>query len=217
MLNKIEEAILEIENGKMVIVVDDENRENEGDLIMYAEKCTANDITFMANYGKGLICAPVSSAIAKKYQLDPMVKDNDSVHSTAFTVSIDSVHGGTGISSADRALTVKTLVDDNMGADDLCRPGHIFPLIAKDGGVLERPGHTEAAVDLSRMAGFKACGVICEILNPDGTLARLPQLLEFAKIHNLKIISIEDLIDYKRKILSNSFYSNVENHYGSNT
>jgi 3,4-dihydroxy 2-butanone 4-phosphate synthase/GTP cyclohydrolase II len=217
MLNKIEEAILDIESGKMVIVVDDENRENEGDLIMAAEKVTADDITFMANFGKGLICAPVSGTIARKYRLDPMVNDNDSVHSTAFTVSIDSVHGGTGISSSDRALTVRTLIDDNMGADDLCRPGHIFPLIARDGGVLERPGHTEAAVELAKMAGFKSVGVICEILNPDGTLARLPQLMEFAKEHNLKIISIEDLIEYKRKLMVNSFYSNVEKHYGSDT
>jgi len=217
MLNKIEEAILEIEKGNMVIVVDDENRENEGDLIMAAEKCTADDITFMANFGKGLICAPVSGTIARKYKLDPMVNNNDSVHSTAFTVSIDSVHGGTGISSSDRALTVRTLVDDNMGPDDLCRPGHIFPLIARDGGVLERDGHTEAAVDLAKMAGFKAAGVICEILNPDGTLARLTQLMEFAEIHNLKIISIEDLMDYKRRMVVNSFYTNVEKHYGSDT
>ncbi len=217
MLNKIEEAILEIENGNMVIVVDDENRENEGDLIMAAEKCTADDITFMANYGKGLICTPVSTSIARQYQLDPMVKDNDSVHSTAFTVSIDSVHGGTGISSADRALTVKTLVDDNMGAADLCRPGHIFPLIARDGGVMERPGHTEAAVELSTMAGFKAAGVICEILNPDGTLARLPELKVFAERHNLKIISIEDLIEYKKNIVVNTSDTNVEKHYGSNS
>ncbi|MCO4793097.1 MAG: 3,4-dihydroxy-2-butanone-4-phosphate synthase [Bacteriovoracaceae bacterium] len=216
MLNKIEEAVIDIENGKMVIVVDDENRENEGDLIMAAEKVKSEDITFMANFGKGLICAPVSASIASKYQLDPMVNNNDSVHSTAFTVSIDSVHGGTGISSDDRALTIKTLVDDNLSADDLCRPGHIFPLIAKDAGVLERPGHTEAAVDLAKMAGFKSVGVICEILNEDGTLARLPQLIEFSKKHDLKIISIEDLIDYKRRIVVNSFYTTAENHYGPN-
>lgn len=197
-LSSIQAALEDIKNGKMVIVVDDENRENEGDFIMPCDTVTHKDITFMATHGKGLICAPISQDIAQKLELPLMVQGSTDLHQTAFTVSVDAKEGTTtGISSTDRTKTLKTLVDATAKASDLIRPGHIFPLIAKNGGVLERAGHTEAAIDLAKLAGFKPAGVICEILNEDGSCARLDDLLIIAKKFNLKLISIEDLIKYR--------------------
>jgi len=197
--DSIEDAILDIKNGKMVIVVDDENRENEGDFIMAAEKVTPEAVNFMATFGRGLICVPISSKRAKELQLDLMIKSNDALYETAFTVSVDSVDAGTGISAHDRATTIVAMVNPGTHPDELLRPGHIFPLIAQDGGVLIRNGHTEAATDLSRLAGLKKAGVICEIQNTDGTMARVPELLKIAKEHNLKFITIKDLVDYRIK------------------
>ncbi|MBL7664614.1 MAG: bifunctional 3,4-dihydroxy-2-butanone-4-phosphate synthase/GTP cyclohydrolase II [Bacteriovoracaceae bacterium] len=200
MLNTIEEAIIDINAGKMIIVVDDENRENEGDFVMAAEKITPQAINLMATYGRGMICTPISEKLAEKLNLTPMVPKNTSNHATAFTVTIDAAKGiSTGISSHDRARTVALLADEKVEANDFVRPGHIFPLIARDGGILKRPGHTEAAVDLARLAGLKPVGVICEITNPDGTMARLEELKKLAQEFQIKIISIEDLITYRRK------------------
>lgn len=197
MFNTIEEALLDIKNGKMVIVVDDENRENEGDFIMPAENITAQDVNFMAMYGRGLICAPISASIAKRLELDPMVKKTQDSLETAFTVSIDAAkYTTTGISVRDRAVTLKLLSEAKSGANDFIRPGHIFPLIAKDGGVCERAGHTEAAIDLARLTGHTEAGVICEILKDDGSCARVPDLIELAKKFSLKLITIEDLALY---------------------
>jgi 3,4-dihydroxy 2-butanone 4-phosphate synthase/GTP cyclohydrolase II len=202
MLNKIEEALEDIKQGKMVIVVDDENRENEGDFIMAAELCTSEDINFMITHGRGLVCTPISSTIAKQFKLEPMVTRSEDSMQTAFTVSIDAKLGvTTGISAADRARVVNLLTDQNASEADIVAPGHIFPLIAKDGGVLTREGHTEAAVDLAELCGLKSAGVICEILNQDGTCARLPELRNMAQEFNLKLISIEDLVTYKKKLL----------------
>lgn len=192
--NLIEEAIEDIKNGKMVIVIDDEGRENEGDLVMAGEK-----INFMATYGKGLICAPVSESIAENLGLNPMVSHNTDNHETAFTVSIDYKDTTTGISAFERAHTIKELINEESKAEDFRRPGHVFPLIAKNGGVLKRAGHTEAAIDLAKLAGLKEVGVICEIMKDDGTMARTDELLEFANSHNMKIITIEDLIAYRTK------------------
>lgn len=204
-LHSIEEAIDDIKNGKMVIVVDDENRENEGDFIMAAQNVTAEDINFMATHGRGLICAPISTQIANRLELPLMVTGEGDHHGTAFTVSIDAAKGiSTGISASDRARTLQVLTDTNSTPKDFVRPGHMFPLIAKDGGVLEREGHTEAAVELAQLAGFSPVGVICEILNPDGSCARLPELTELAAKFNMKLISIEDLISYKKKTIINS-------------
>jgi 3,4-dihydroxy 2-butanone 4-phosphate synthase / GTP cyclohydrolase II len=201
--DKIEEAIADIKAGRIVIVVDDEDRENEGDFIMAAELVTPEAINFMSIYGKGLICTPITVARAKELELDLMVKSNDALHQTAFTVSIDSIYGGTGISAKDRALTVKEMVRADTRPDEFMRPGHIFPLIAKDGGVIERPGHTEASVDLARLAGLYPAGVICEIIDDDGSMARRDRLFEIAKQHNLKMITIEELIRYRNKIAKN--------------
>ncbi len=199
-LNSIEEAIEDIKNGKIVIVVDDPGRENEGDLIAAAELVTPDTINFMAKYGRGLICVPMQKERLDELNLHPMIHNNDERYKTDFTVSVDAREGTTtGISAYDRATTVKTLIDKDTKPEDLVRPGHIFPLRAKAGGVLERTGHTEAAVDLAKLAGLYPAGVICEILNEDGTMARMPQLLEFAEKHNLKIISIADLIEFRRK------------------
>lgn len=198
-LNTIEEAIEEIKKGRMVVVVDDEGRENEGDLIMAAEAVTPGAINFMATFGRGLICTPLTVQIAERLQLDPMVRKNSSQHETAFTVSVDLLAGGTGISCKDRSDTVKALVNPASQANDFARPGHIFPLIAKNGGVLVRDGHTEAAVDLARLAGFHPVGLICEILSDDGTMSRGEELSSFAKKHGLKVISIKDLIRYRRR------------------
>lgn len=198
-LNTVAEAIEDIRNGKVIIVVDDENRENEGDFIAAAEKVTPEMINFMAKYGRGLICAPISEDICDKLSLDMMVQNNTVLHQTQFTVSVDLIgHGSTtGISVHDRSKTILALVDENTKPHDLGRPGHIFPLKAKNGGVLRRTGHTEAAIDLARLAGFKAAGILVEILNEDGTMARLPELIEVSKKFDLKIISIEDLIAYR--------------------
>ena len=199
MLNAIEEAIEDIAAGKIVIVVDDEDRENEGDFVAAAECVTPEMINFMATEGRGLICTPILPQRAKELELPPMVQDNTDPNKTAFTVSIDRIGEGctTGISAYDRYMTVKALVDQDIKPTQLARPGHIFPLIAKQGGVLRRVGHTEAAVDLARLAGKAPAGVIVEIMNEDGTMARLPQLLEIAKKHDLKIVSIEDLVAYR--------------------
>lgn len=195
--NTIEEALEDIKEGKIVIVVDDEDRENEGDLLMAAECVTPEAINFMATYGRGLICMPIDEEKAKVLNLHPMVENNTDNHETAFTVSIDHINTTTGISAYERAFTIQKALEDSEPLD-FRRPGHIFPLIAKSGGVLKRVGHTEAAVDLSRFAGLKPAGVICEIMSKDGTMARTTELMEFAKKHNLKIITIADLVDYRR-------------------
>jgi 3,4-dihydroxy 2-butanone 4-phosphate synthase/GTP cyclohydrolase II len=199
MLNTIEEAVAAIKAGKTIIVVDDENRENEGDFLTAARNATPEAINFMAKYGRGLVCAPITLARAKKLQLELMVVQNTASHETNFTVSVDLLGHGctTGISASDRSKTVLALIDDNLDPAELGRPGHIFPLIAKDGGVLRRAGHTEAAIDLPVMAGFEPAGVICEIMKENGEMARLPDLLEMAKEHDLVIVSIKDLIAYR--------------------
>lgn len=198
-LNTIEEALEDIRSGKVLIVVDDEDRENEGDFICAAECVTPEIINFMATHGRGLICAPLNEKRVEELKLQMMVKDNTALHETAFTVSIDLIGHGctTGISAQDRSTGIRSLVDPDIKAEDYARPGHIFPLKAKTGGVLRRSGHTEAAIDLARMAGFYPAGVLVEILNQDGTMARLPQLIEIAKKHDLKIISIQDLIAFR--------------------
>lgn len=197
--NTIEEAIADIKKGKMIIVVDDEDRENEGDLVMAAECVTPEAINFMASKGKGLICMPIIGSRLDELDIQPMVQHNTDTHETAFTVSVDAWETTTGISAYERALTIKKILDDNTGPKDLRKPGHIFPLRYKEGGVLRRAGHTEASVDLARLAGFYPAGIICEIMGDDGTMARVPQLMEFAKKNDLKIITIADLINYRRK------------------
>ena len=197
-VSRIDEALLDIRKGKMVILVDDEDRENEGDLCMAAEKATAQAINFMAKHGRGLICLSLQEEKADELQLSPMVSTNTSRFGTAFTVSIEAKRGvTTGISAADRATTVLTAIADGAKPEDLARPGHVFPLRAKGGGVLVRTGQTEGSVDLARLAGLKPAGVICEVMNDDGTMARMPDLEIFAKRHNLKIITIADLIRYR--------------------
>jgi len=196
----VEEAVEEIRLGRMLIVIDNEDRENEGDFIMAADKITPEAVNFMTVYGRGLVCQSITPERAKELELFPMVRDNTSLHTTAFTVSVDARNvTSTGISAFDRAATIKTIVDPATVPEDLLRPGHIFPLIAKKGGVLARNGHTEAATDLARLAGFSPSGVLCEILNPDGTMARLPQLLETAKQHGLKVVTVESLADWRLK------------------
>ncbi|MGC8842645.1 MAG: bifunctional 3,4-dihydroxy-2-butanone-4-phosphate synthase/GTP cyclohydrolase II [bacterium] len=196
----VEKAIEEIKKGRMLIVVDDEHRENEGDLVVAAEKVTPQHIAFMAAYGRGLICVPITEERAKELDLPLMTAENTEAHRTAFTISVDAKKGTTtGISAQDRAKTIKALIDPATKPSDLARPGHIFPIIARKGGVLVRAGHTEAAVDLATLAGLYPAGVICEILNDDGTCARLPQLIEFAKKWDLHIITINSLIEYRRK------------------
>ncbi|KAB1067653.1 3,4-dihydroxy-2-butanone-4-phosphate synthase [Tamlana haliotis] len=198
-LNTIHSAIEDIRQGKVIIVVDDENRENEGDFLAAAEKITPEIINFMATQGRGLICAPLTENRCKDLDLHMMVRNNTDHMETAFTVSVDLKGKGvtTGISAADRALTIKSLVDEETKPYDLARPGHIFPLVAKEGGVLRRTGHTEAAIDFARLAGLEPAGVIVEIMNEDGTMARLPELIEVAKKHDIKIVSIEDLVAYR--------------------
>jgi 3,4-dihydroxy 2-butanone 4-phosphate synthase/GTP cyclohydrolase II len=198
-LNSIAEAIQDIKDGKVIIVVDDENRENEGDFLAAAEKATPEMINFMATHGRGLICTPLTETLCKELDLGMMVDNNTDPMETAFTVSVDLRGKGvtTGISASDRALTIQALTDKNTKPSDLARPGHIFPLKAKQGGVLRRTGHTEAAIDFARLAGLKPAGVIVEIMNEDGTMARLPQLLKVAKKLDLKIVSIEDLVAYR--------------------
>jgi 3,4-dihydroxy 2-butanone 4-phosphate synthase/GTP cyclohydrolase II len=201
MLNSIESAIDDIKQGKLVIVVDDEDRENEGDFITAARNVTPEVINFMSKIGRGLICTPITEERAEELDLTMMVNNNTALHATPFTVSIDLLGHGctTGISAHDRAKTVQALIDPQTKPADLGRPGHIFPLKAKKGGVLRRTGHTEATIDLARLAGFEPAGVLVEVMNEDGTMARLPQLREIADKYDLKIISIKDLVEYRLK------------------
>ncbi len=196
----ISSAIKEIKAGGMVVVLDNEDRENEGDLVMASDAATPANINFMAKEGRGLICISVSKSRVKKLDLEPMEQKNTSLHETAFTVSVDAIKGTTtGISASDRCKTIKTIVSDKTNPSDLARPGHIFPIVGRNGGVLRRAGHTEASMDLAQLAGFSRSGVICEIIGDDGEMLRGPELLKFAQQHNLKIISIEDLIRFRRK------------------
>jgi len=198
-MDKIEDAISDIKNGKMVVVVDDEDRENEGDLLMAAEKADSKAINFMITEARGLVCTPMEKEDIYKLELPLMVENNTETHGTAFTVSVDHKEVTTGISAQERALTIQKLVDQDSKPADFMRPGHVFPLIAKKGGVLRRAGHTEAAVDLARLAGLKPAGVICEVIKEDGEMARLPYLKEFSREHDLKLVSIADLIKYRKK------------------
>ncbi|MEJ2634547.1 MAG: bifunctional 3,4-dihydroxy-2-butanone-4-phosphate synthase/GTP cyclohydrolase II [Calditrichia bacterium] len=199
-ISNIEAALQDLREGKILIVVDDEDRENEGDFIMAAEKVTPEAINFMAKYGRGIICLSITEERAKELELEYMVNQNTALHGTAFTVTIDAVHGTTtGVSAHDRALTIKTAIDPHTRPEDLGRPGHIFPLIAKPGGVLRRAGHTEAVIDLARSAGLKPAGVLCEIMDEDGSMAQMPRLEEIAEKYDLKIVSIADLIEYRRQ------------------
>lgn len=200
MLISIEEAIQEIRDGKMLVVVDDQSRENEGDLVMAAEKVTSEAIAFMATYGRGLICMPMAEERLRELRLPPMVAENEEHWETAFTVSIDAREGvTTGISAQDRATTIRKAADPRYGPADFVRPGHVFPLAASPGGVLKRAGHTEAAVDLCRLAGLRPAAVICEIMNDDGSMARMPDLERFCQTHGLHMITIADLIAYRRR------------------
>ncbi len=200
-LSAIEDIIEDARNGRMFILIDDEDRENEGDLVIPAQMATPEAINFMAKYGRGLICLALTSQRARELGLELMVPQNNrSRHQTAFTVSIEAAEGvTTGISAADRAHTIAVAIDPNKGPDDIATPGHVFPLVARDGGVLVRAGHTEAAVDIARLAGLIPAGAICEIMNDDGTMARLPDLVKFAQFHGLKLASIADLIAYRRR------------------
>ncbi len=201
MFHTVEEALANLKAGKIIIVCDDENRENEGDFLALAEYSTPEVINFMATYGRGLICTPVSEEIATKFNLPPMVNHthNTDEYGTAFTISIDHKTTTTGISAYERSHTIQTLLNDDTAASDFKRPGHVFPLIAKSGGVLSRAGHTEAAVDLALLAGVKPAGVICEIMKEDGAMARVPDLIKLAKKFNLKMITIKDLIAFRNK------------------
>lgn len=197
-VKRVKAAVEKFKNGEMVIITDDEDRENEGDLVVAAQFATAQNINFMAKYGRGLICLSMNNKIADKLDLPPMVSDNNSKFGTAFTVSIEAQKGvTTGISAADRARTIQVAVDDNSGPEDLARPGHIFPLRAKDGGVLVRTGQTEGSVDLAKISGLKSAAVICEVMNDDGTMARMPQLEKFSKEHDIPIVTIADIISYR--------------------
>ena len=199
-MDSVEDAIKAIRRGEMVVVVDDENRENEGDLIIAAEKCDAEAVNFMALEGRGLICLSMEQGDLQRLGIHEMVPRNTSLHETAFMVSIDAIDGvSTGISAHDRARTVQVAIDPSSQASDLARPGHVFPLAARPGGVLSRTGHTEAAVDLARLAGLKPAGVICEVMNKDGSMARLPQLMEFKREHGLVLTSVERLVRYRRR------------------
>ena len=218
-LDKIEDAIKSIKEGEIIIVVDDENRENEGDFITAAETIDASKINFMAKNGRGLICVPMSEKLCSKLNLEKMVPNNTDPLETAFTVSVDLKGNGvtSGISALDRAKTVQALVDKKTKPDDLQRPGHVFPLIAKDGGVLRRTGHTEAAIDFARLSGFKSAGVIVEIMNDDGSMSRLPELYKVAEKFNLKIVSIEDLVAYRMKndsLIDKIFDENIKTSFG---
>lgn len=199
MFHTIEEALEDLKQGKMIVVVDDEDRENEGDLLIPAENATPEVINFMATHGRGLICLPMDKTLAEKLDFNPMVKDNTDNYHTAFTESIDAFETTTGISAYERSLTILKVFEEGVGAKDFKKPGHVFPLIAKDGGVLKRAGHTEAAVDFARLIGAKPAGVICEIMNEDGTMARLNDLVSYTKKHHLKLVTIADLIAYRRK------------------
>ena len=219
-LDKIEDAINAIKKGDIIIVVDDENRENEGDFITAAETIDSAKINFMAKNGRGLICVPMSEKLCSKLSLGKMVPNNTDPLETAFTVSVDLKGNGvtSGISALDRAKTVQALVDNNTKPEDLQRPGHVFPLIAKNGGVLRRTGHTEAAIDFARLAGFKSAGVIVEIMNDDGSMSRLPELIKVAEKFNLKLVSIEDLVAYRMKndsLISKNFDEKVKTSFGN--
>lgn len=215
--NTIEEVLEDIRKGRMIVVVDHEDRENEGDLFMAAEKVTAESVNFMATYGKGMICVPLTEERAEQLDLGLMVNRNTDNMKTAFTITVDHKSTTTGISAFERANTIKELANPNSLSKDFNRPGHIFPLIARDGGVLSRSGHTEAAVDLARMAGLYPAGVICEVMNEDGTMARVPRLIEFSIKHGLKIITIEQLIQYRRnneKLITAAAKAKLPTEYG---
>lgn len=217
-LSSIEEVIEDARNGKMFILVDAEDRENEGDLVMPAQMCTPETINFMAKYGRGLICLALTGDRAKQLNLQFMTSNNQTPNQTAFTVSIEAREGiTTGISAHDRAHTVSVAIDPTKGQNDIVSPGHVFPLVARDGGVLVRAGHTEAAVDISRLAGLYPSGVICEIMNDDGTMARLPDLIQFAQLHGLKIGTIADLIAYRRRydhLIHRAIETELDSRYG---
>lgn len=199
-LNTIDEAVQDLKNGKMIIVVDDADRENEGDLIMASEKVTSSDVNFITKEARGILCIAITEERAAQLNLELLVENNTTTFQTPFTVAIDYIHGTTtGISAYDRAATINAVVNSAVRPNDFARPGHIFPLIAKKGGVLKRSGHTEAAIDLTKLAGLYPSGILCEIMAEDGSMARIPQLVEFAKKYNLKVISIADLIEYRRK------------------
>ena len=218
--NTVEEALEELKNGRIILVTDDADRENEGDFICAAQHATTANINFMATYGKGLICMPMSEEYVKKLQIPQMVEQNTDNHETAFTVSIDSVETTTGISAAERSVTAMKCVDDNARPEDFRRPGHMFPLLAKKNGVLERNGHTEATVDLCRLAGLKECGLCCEIMREDGTMMRTPELMELAKQWDIKFITIKDLQDYRRcheKLIERVTVTQMPTKYGSFT
>ncbi|MBE3580751.1 MAG: bifunctional 3,4-dihydroxy-2-butanone-4-phosphate synthase/GTP cyclohydrolase II [Thermoanaerobacteraceae bacterium] len=215
--NTIEEAIEDLKKGQMIVVVDDEDRENEGDVVAAAEKVTPEIVNFMATHARGLICVPMTGRRLDELGLELMVQENTDTLGTAFTVSVDAAEVTTGISAYERAMTIKKLIDPETRPQDLRRPGHIFPLRAREGGVLKRAGHTEAAVDLARLAGLYPAGVICEIMNDDGTMARVPQLMEFCRCHGLKIITIADLIKYRRrteKLIRRVAETNLPTRYG---
>ncbi|MBM3253787.1 MAG: bifunctional 3,4-dihydroxy-2-butanone-4-phosphate synthase/GTP cyclohydrolase II [Candidatus Omnitrophica bacterium] len=198
--DSVEELVSDIKQGKMVIIIDDEDRENEGDLVIAAEYVKSSDINFMAKHGRGLICVPMEAKRLEELRLQPMLSNNEDPYGTAWMMSVDAKHNvTTGISAHDRAHTIKVLIEPNTKPDDLIKPGHIFPLRAREGGVLIRAGHTEASIDIIRLAGLYPASVICEIMNEDGTMARTPQLIEFAKLHHLKIGTIANLIKYRRK------------------
>ncbi len=200
MFDSIENALSDLKEGKIIIVCDDENRENEGDFIAIAENVTPEAINFMITHGRGLVCTPITKSLAEKLDLQPMVTKNTDPHGTAFTVSVDHETTTTGISAFERATTIRELLNPKSTASNFKRPGHVFPLIAKDGGVLTRAGHTEAAVDLASLCGAKPAGVICEIVNEDGTMARVPDLQKIAAEFNLKLITIEQLIRYRKQV-----------------
>lgn len=221
MFHSIEEAIEDLKQGKVIIVCDDEDRENEGDFVSLADRTTAETINFMITHGRGLVCVPITEERAEALALRPMVKDNTDAHGTAFTVSVDALHGTTtGISAHERAVTIAALIDEQVAGHQFKKPGHIFPLVARDGGVLRRAGHTEAAVDLARLAGSYPAGVICEVLKADGTMARVPDLQEIAREHGLKMITIEDLIAYRKdreKLVDRAASMELPTDYGTFT
>ena len=215
--NDIEDAVADIRAGKIIIVIDDEDRENEGDLVMAAEKVTGEAINFMATYGKGLICTPMEEEILKELQINSMVENNTDNHETAFTVSVDYKDTTTGISAYERALTISKLLENGVKPEDFRRPGHVFPLAAKKNGVLERTGHTEAAVDLAKLAELKGAGVICEVMKEDGHMARTEDLIKMAKEHNLKIITVKSLLEYRKaneKIIERVAEAKMPTRYG---
>ena len=216
-LDRIEDAILDLQAGKVIIVVDDEDRENEGDFVALAEKATPDIVNFMITEGRGLVCTPITAERAAALDLPPMVNRNTDYHGTAFTVSIDHMDTTTGISAHERSRTIKSLIEPDTGPQDYRKPGHVFPLIAKEGGVLRRAGHTEASIDLAKMCGAYPAAVICEVIKEDGTMARLPDLYEFAKQHDMRLISIEDLIRYrneKEKLVQREVTVNMPTDFG---